>query len=74
MKKFMDFIKKSILNVSRDMLGCEKFLKDTVSHKRKLGKFETVNQSEECSAVLQKKLSLKQKDSVRFTIAYVIGG
>lgn len=42
--------------------------------KKKLDKFETVNLSEECSAVLQRKLHLKLKDLDSFNIQCVIGG
>ncbi|XP_057808617.1 uncharacterized protein LOC131023092 [Salvia miltiorrhiza] len=79
MGKFMEIFSKLQINIPlldalRDMPGYAKFLKDAVSNKRKLGKYETINLSEECSAVLQKKLSLKQKDPGSFTIACVIGG
>ncbi|KAH6761031.1 hypothetical protein C2S51_017980 [Perilla frutescens var. frutescens] len=79
MEKFMEILKKVNINIPlldalRDMPGYAKFLKDVVSKKRKLGKFETVNLSEECNAVLQRKLPLKQKDPGSFTIACVIGG
>ena len=50
-----------------------KFMKDILSNKRKLGDYETVALSEECSAVLQKKLPPKLRDPVSFTIPCTIG-
>ena len=50
-----------------------KFMKDILSKKRKLGDNETVALSEECSAVLQKKLPPKLRDPVTFTIPCTIG-
>ena len=43
------------------------------SYKRKLGDYETVALSEECSAILQNKLPLKLKDPGSFTIPCAIG-
>ncbi|XP_057784937.1 uncharacterized protein LOC131002459 [Salvia miltiorrhiza] len=51
-----------------------KFLRDVVSRKKKLGDFETVNLNEECSAILQRKLHAKIKDSSSFTLSCIIGG
>lgn len=50
-----------------------KFLKDIISKKRRLGEFETVSLTEECSAILQKKLPPKLKDPGSFTIPCTIG-
>ncbi|XP_075499962.1 uncharacterized protein LOC142538531 [Primulina tabacum] len=50
------------------------FIKDVMSKKRKLQEFETVNLTEECSAILQKKLPQKLKDPGSFTIPSFIGG
>ncbi|XP_050280871.1 uncharacterized protein LOC126721844 [Quercus robur] len=50
-----------------------KFLKDIISKKRRLEEFETVKLSEECSAILQKKLPQKLKDPVSFTLPCTIG-
>ncbi|XP_057780767.1 uncharacterized protein LOC130999277 [Salvia miltiorrhiza] len=77
--KFMEMFSKLHINIPlldalRDMPGYAKFLKDAVSNKKKLGKYETINLSEECSAVLQRKLPLKQKDPGSFTIACMMGG
>ncbi|XP_075481126.1 uncharacterized protein LOC142521835 [Primulina tabacum] len=51
-----------------------KFIKDVMSKKRKLQEFETVKLTEECSAILQKKLPQKLKDPGSFTIPCFIGG
>ncbi|XP_075481127.1 uncharacterized protein LOC142521837 [Primulina tabacum] len=51
-----------------------KFIKDVMSKKRKLQEFETVKLTEECSAILQKKLPQKLKDPGSFTISCFIGG
>ncbi|XP_073061857.1 uncharacterized protein [Primulina eburnea] len=45
-----------------------------MSKKRKLREFETVKLTEECSAILQKKLPQKLKDPGSFTIPCIIGG
>ncbi|XP_068644651.1 uncharacterized protein [Aristolochia californica] len=50
-----------------------KFLKDIISKKRRLEEFETVKLSEECSAILQKKLPKKLKDPGSFTLPCTIG-
>ncbi|KAJ8750566.1 hypothetical protein K2173_015727 [Erythroxylum novogranatense] len=50
-----------------------KFMKDVLSKKRRLGDHETVALTEECSAILQKKLPPKLKDPGSFTIPCVIG-
>ena len=76
--KFMDIFKKLHINIPfsealEQMLGYVKFMKDILSKKRKLGDYETVSLSEECSAILQKKLSPKLKDPGSFTIPCAIG-
>ncbi|XP_047979256.1 uncharacterized protein LOC125221176 [Salvia hispanica] len=50
-----------------------KFLKDVVSQKRKWGQYETVNLTESCSAIIQKKLPAKKSDPGSFTIECTIG-
>ena len=50
-----------------------KFMKDILSKKRRLLDFETVNLTEECSVILQRKLPQKLKDPCSFTIPYPIG-
>ncbi|KAG6703359.1 hypothetical protein I3842_07G080900 [Carya illinoinensis] len=50
-----------------------KFMKEILSNKRKLGEYETVMLTEECTAILQNKLPPKLKDPGSFTIPYTIG-
>ena len=76
--KFMDIFKKLHINIPfaealEQMSGYVKFMKDILSKKRKLGDYETVTLSEECSSILQKKLPPKLKDLGSFTIPCVIG-
>ncbi|XP_073124940.1 uncharacterized protein [Henckelia pumila] len=52
----------------------DKFMKDVMARKRKIEVFETVKLTEECSAILQKKLPQKLKDPGSFTISCIIGG
>ena len=48
-------------------------MKEILSTKRRLSDFETINLTEECSAILQRKLPQKLKDPGSFTIPYTIG-
>ncbi|XP_042012022.1 uncharacterized protein LOC121760412 [Salvia splendens] len=50
-----------------------KFLKDVLSKKKRWTDYETVNISENCSAIIQKKLPTKLKDPGSFNISCVIG-
>ena len=50
-----------------------KFMKGILSNKRRLSDFETVNLTEEYSAILKRKLPQKLKDSGSFTIPCTIG-
>ncbi|XP_022893882.1 uncharacterized protein LOC111408347 [Olea europaea var. sylvestris] len=50
-----------------------KFMKEVMLKKRKLEEYETVKLTEECSAILQKKLPQKRKDPGSFTIPCTIG-
>ena len=63
--RFMDIFKKLHINISfaealEQMSGYVKFMKDILSKKRKLGDYETVTLSEECSAILQKNLQVER--------------
>ncbi|XP_021664989.1 uncharacterized protein LOC110653585 [Hevea brasiliensis] len=55
------------------MLSYAKFLKDILSKKRRLEDYETIALTEECSAILQKKLPPKLKDLGSFSIPCLIG-
>ncbi|XP_073309941.1 uncharacterized protein [Primulina huaijiensis] len=77
--KFLEIFKKIHINIPfadalEQMPNYAKFIKDVMSNKRKLQEFETVKLTEECSAILQKKLPQKLKDPGSFTIPCVIGG
>ena len=50
-----------------------KFMKDILSRKRRLSDFETVNLTQECSAIFKRKLPQKLKDLGSFTIPCKIG-
>ncbi|PIN00194.1 DNA-directed DNA polymerase [Handroanthus impetiginosus] len=50
-----------------------KFIEDILSNKRRLGDYETVALTEECSAIIQNKLPPKLKDPGSFTIPCTIG-
>lgn len=50
-----------------------KFMKEILLNKRKLGEYETMMLTEECTAILQNKLPPKLKDPGSFTIPCTIG-
>ncbi|XP_022846365.1 uncharacterized protein LOC111369115 [Olea europaea var. sylvestris] len=77
--KFLEVFKKIHINIPfaetlAQMPNYAKFLKEVMSKKRKLEEFETVKLTEECSAILQKKLPHKLKDPGSFNIPCNIGG
>ena len=76
--KFMEVFKKLHINIPfgdalEQMPSYVKFMKDILSQKRRLAYFKTVNLTEECSAILQRKLQQKLKDPSSFTIPCTIG-
>ena len=76
--KFMEVFKKLHINIPfadrlEQMPSYVKLMKDILSKKRRLSNFETVNLTEECSAILKRKLPQKLKDSGSFTIPCTIG-
>ena len=76
--KFMEVFKKLHINILfadalEQMPSYVKFMKDILSKKRRLSDFETVNLTEECSAILQRKLPQKLKDLGSFTILCTVG-
>ena len=75
--KFMEVFKKLHINIPfADALeqrsSYVKFMKDILSQKTRLVDFETINLTEECSAILQRKLPQKIKDPSSFTIPCTI--
>ncbi|XP_039134255.1 uncharacterized protein LOC120271647 [Dioscorea cayenensis subsp. rotundata] len=76
--KFLDVFKKLHINIPfaealEQMPSYMKFMKKILSNKRKLKDYETDTLTEECSAILQKKLPPKLKDPSSFTIPCSIG-
>ncbi|XP_061363125.1 uncharacterized protein LOC133306761 [Gastrolobium bilobum] len=76
--RFLDIFKKLQINISfaealENMPHYAKFMKDLLSKKRKLKDGETVALTEECSALIQKKLPPKLKDPGSFSIPIAIG-
>ncbi|XP_073273285.1 uncharacterized protein [Primulina huaijiensis] len=77
--KFLNIFKKIHINIPfadalEKISNYAKFIKDVISKRRKLLEYETVKLTEECSAILEKKLSHKLKDLGSFTIPCFIGG
>nr|XP_017245923.1 PREDICTED: uncharacterized protein LOC108217594 [Daucus carota subsp. sativus] len=76
--KFLEVFKKLQIKIPfaealQQMSSYAKFMKDILSRKLKLEELETVALTEECSTVLQQKLSPKLKDPGSFTIPCTIG-
>ena len=75
--KFMEVFKKLHINIPftdalEQMSSYVKFMKEILSQKRRLVDFKIVNLTEECSAILQRKLQQKLKDPGSFTIPCTI--
>ncbi|XP_061358075.1 uncharacterized protein LOC133302328 [Gastrolobium bilobum] len=76
--KFLDIFKKLQVNIPfaealESMPNYAKFMKDLLSKKHKLKECETVALTEECSAIIQKKLPPTLKDPSSFSIPIEIG-
>ena len=76
--KFMEIFKKLHISIPfvealEQMPGYVKFMKYILAKKMRLGHYETVALSEECSAILQKKLPPKLKDPGSFIIPCAVG-
>ncbi|XP_047978644.1 uncharacterized protein LOC125220524 [Salvia hispanica] len=77
-EKLLDIFRKVNVNIPlvealQQMPMYAKFLKDVISKKKKWVDYETVSMSENCSAIIQKKLPAKLKDPGSFNISCVIG-
>ncbi|XP_073136970.1 uncharacterized protein [Henckelia pumila] len=77
--KFLDIFKKIHINISfvdalKQMPNYAKFIKDVMSKKKRLQDNEVVNLTEECGAILQKKLPQNLMDPESFTIPCFIYG
>ena len=76
--KFLDVFKKLHINIPfaealENMPSYAKFLKEILARKRKIEDFETVALTEECSAIIQRKLPPKLKDPGSFTVPCAFG-
>ena len=76
--KFMEVFKKLHINIPfanelEHMPSYVEFMRDILSRKRRLLDFETMNLTEECRAILKRKLPWKLKDPGSFTIPCKIG-
>ncbi|CAJ2679650.1 unnamed protein product [Trifolium pratense] len=76
--RFLEIFKKLHINIPfaeaiAQMPKYAKFLKEIISNKKKLEGFETVELTEECSAIVLKKLPPKLKDPGGFNIPCTIG-
>ncbi|XP_061353269.1 uncharacterized protein LOC133298044, partial [Gastrolobium bilobum] len=76
--KFLDIFRRLQINIHfaetlENMLNYAGFMKDMLSRKRKLRECETVNRTEECNVIIQKKLPTKVKDLGSFSIPCTIG-
>ncbi|XP_062078458.1 uncharacterized protein LOC133782950 [Humulus lupulus] len=76
--KFLEVFKRLHINIPfaealEQMPSYVKFMKDILSKKRKMEDYETVALTEECSAILQRKLPQKLRDLGSFTIPRTIG-
>ena len=77
-KKFLEMFKQLRINIPfaealEQMPKYAKFLKDVLTKKRRFSEFETVALTEECSAILKKKLPPKLKDPGSFSIPCNVG-
>ncbi|XP_047942870.1 uncharacterized protein LOC125189658 [Salvia hispanica] len=76
--RFLDIFRKvhiiiPLVEALQQMSSYAKFLKDVISKKRRWVEHETVNLTESCSAIIQKKLPAKMKDPRSFTISCIVG-
>ncbi|XP_062104133.1 uncharacterized protein LOC133815293 [Humulus lupulus] len=76
--KILEVFKKPHINIPfvealEKMPSYVKFMKEILSKKRKMEDYEIVAFTEECSAILQRRLLQKFRDPGRFTIPWTIG-
>ena len=76
--KFLDIFKKLHINIPfmealENMPSYVKFMKKILASKKKLEEYGTITLTEECSAILQKKLPPKLQDLGSFAIPFFIG-
>ena len=61
------------MDTLENMTSYVKFMKKILANKKKFGEYETISLTEECNAILQKKLPLKLQDPSSFAIPFSIG-
>ena len=76
--KFLDIFKKLYINIPfmealENMPSYVKFMKKILESKKKLVEYGTITLTEECSAILQKKLPQKLQDPGSFATPFSIG-
>ena len=76
--KFLDIFKKLHYNISfmdalENMPSYVKFMKKILENNKKLGEYETIALTKECSVILQNKLPPKLQDPGSFSIPFSIG-
>ena len=76
--KFLDIFKKLHINIPflealKNMPSYVKFIKKILASKKKLEEYGTITLTEECSAILQKRLPLKIQDPSSFAIPFSRG-
>ncbi|XP_016199666.1 uncharacterized protein LOC107640676 [Arachis ipaensis] len=76
--RFLEIFKKVQINIHfaealEKMPLYAKFLKELMTKERNWGEKETLVLTEECNAIIQKKLPQKMKDLGSFQIPYIIG-
>ena len=76
--KFLDIFKKLHINIPflealENIPSYVKFLKKILASKKKLEEYGTITLTEECSAIIQKKLPPKLQDPGSFAIPFSIG-
>lgn len=72
--KFLNIINLPFVEVLAQIPNYVKFMKEIMSNKRKLNVYGIVSLSNNCNAIIQKKLLEKMKDLRSFTIPYTIRG
>jgi hypothetical protein len=75
--KFIEIMKQLHINIPlieviQQMPNYSKFMKDVLTKRRRIGKFETVALTQECSQMVQGRIPPKMKDSGSFTIPCTI--
>ena len=75
--KFLEIFKKLHINIPfmdalENMPHFMKFIKKILANKKNFGEYETISLTEECSAILQKKLPPKLQDPGSFSIPFSI--